>query len=55
MRLPGPLRGRTPFLAVTPLGWIRWERLRLLQIERVEPFGEPTIDWSEKLAGFFAL
>jgi hypothetical protein len=31
------------------------QRLRLLQIERVKAFGEPTIDRSEKIAGLIPL
>ena len=31
------------------------QRLRLLQIERVEAFGEPAVDWSEKSEGFSLL
>ena len=31
------------------------QRLGLLQIERVEAFGEPAIDRSEKLAGLIPL
>jgi hypothetical protein len=31
------------------------QRLRLLQIARVEAFGEPTVDRSEKLARFLPL
>ena len=31
------------------------QRLRLFQIERVKPFGEPAVDRSEKLAGLIPL
>jgi hypothetical protein len=31
------------------------QRLRLLQIERIEAFGEPALDRSEKLASLFPL
>ena len=31
------------------------QRLGLFQIERIEAFGEPAVDWSEKIAGFIAL
>ena len=31
------------------------QRLGLLQIERVEAFGEPAIDWGEKIAGLIPL
>jgi hypothetical protein len=30
------------------------QRLRIFQIGRVETFGEPAVDWSEKVAGFGA-
>jgi hypothetical protein len=31
------------------------QRLSLFQIERVEAFGEPAVDWSEKIAGLVPL
>ena len=31
------------------------QRLGLFQIERVEAFGEPAVDRSEQMAGFFPL
>jgi hypothetical protein len=31
------------------------QRLRLFQIERVEPFGEPVVDWRKKIAGLLPL
>jgi len=31
------------------------QRLRLLEIERIEAFGEPAVDRSEKIAGLFTL
>jgi hypothetical protein len=31
------------------------QRLGLLQVRRIETFGEPTVDWCEQIAGFRAL
>src|SRR5262249_36862878 len=36
-------------------GQLGKQRLRLLQIERVEPFDEPAADWSEQFASLLPL
>ena len=33
----------------------RKQRLRLFQIESIEAFGKPAVDWSKKLAGLYPL
>src|SRR5262249_36208973 len=38
-----------------PLPQLLQQRLRFLQVRRVEAFGEPAVDWREEVAGFGAL
>ena len=42
-------------LKSTPRRQLVKQRLGFFQIERVEAFGEPAVDWSEKIAGLVPL
>jgi hypothetical protein len=50
-----PGHSRTPPILLCSRRKLLEQRLGLLKIERIKPFGEPAMDRSEKIAGFIPL